>query len=294
MSISPPPGRSIEGACDSHVHVLDPHRFPYAADRTYTPAPATVSELEAFMHTTGAQRVVLVQPSVYGTDNSALLDALIKLGPRTGRGVAVIDSRNTSDDCLAALHANFVRALRVNVAVNSDTADALTATIQRAAPFGFGVEIYADMTFVSRARDIIEKSPVPIILDHFAGIDIAARDNGLRELTQLLQLEHVWVKLSAPYRLPGKPSLTDVERLAAELISTRNDRLVWASDWPHTGRLPAGTARTPESIDPFHSVDNHAVLAALERAAGSPDVLHRILVDNPAELFDFHSGITAQ
>ena len=287
MLPSAPRSDTLAGICDCHVHVLDPQRLPYAADRTYTPAPATVADLEEFMATTGAQRVVVVQPSVYGTDNSALLDGLAKLGPLASRGIAVIDSATTPDNTLDALRASGVRALRVNVAVNSDTGAALAATIGRAAPFGLAVEIYADMNFVTTHRSIIETSPVPIILDHYAGVEVAKPGNGLAQLIDLLQQGQVWVKLSAPYRLPNRPSLADVEHLAHQLIAARGDRVLWASDWPHTGRLPAGTRRTATSIDPFHTVDNRAVLTAISRAAGSSQNLRRILVDNPAALFGF-------
>ena len=287
MLPSAPRSDTLAGICDCHVHVLDPQRFPYAADRTYTPAPATVTDLEEFMATTGAQRVVVVQPSVYGTDNSALLDALDKLGPLASRGIAVIDSATTPDNTLDALRASGVRALRVNVAVNSDTGAALAATIERAAPFGLAVEIYADMDFVIEHRGIIETSPVPIILDHYAGVEVTQPGNGLAQLIELLQQGQVWVKLSAPYRLPNRPPLADVEHLAHQLIAARCDRVLWASDWPHTGRLPAGTRRTATSIDPFHTVDTAAVLTAISRAAGSSQNLRRILVDNPAALFGF-------
>ncbi|MDF3309851.1 amidohydrolase family protein [Rhodococcus sp. T2V] len=275
--------------CDSHVHVLDPERFPYAGERTYTPAPATVTDLETFMQKTGVGRVVLVQPSVYGTDNAALVDGLGKLGPGVGRGVAVIDTARTSDAELGSLRDHGVRGLRVNVAVHGDDGSALAACIDRAAPFGLAVEIYAGMPFVLAHRGIIESSPVPVVLDHYAGVDPAAGSAapGLFELTEILRTGHVWLKMSAPYRLPNRPASGDVEALSRHLVRANVDRLLWASDWPHTGRLPNGVARTPDAIDPFHDVDDVSVLAAVRRAAGSDENAYRILVDNPAALFGF-------
>ncbi|AHK27561.1 amidohydrolase family protein [Rhodococcus opacus] len=274
--------------CDSHVHVLDPQRFPYADERTYTPAPATVTDLEAFMQKAGVGRVVLVQPSVYGTDNSALVDGLAKLGP-VARAVAVIDTARTSDAELESLHAHGVRGLRVNVAVHGDNAGVLAACIDRATPLGLAVEIYASMPSILDHRGIIESSPVPVILDHYAGIDpaVGSAAPGLVELTEMLSTGHVWVKMSAPYRLPNRPSSEDVENLSGLLVETNVDRLLWASDWPHTGRLPKEITRTSESIDPFFDVDDPAVLAAIRRAAGSDENAQRILVDNPAALFGF-------
>src|SRR4051794_38922529 len=106
------------GACDCHVHVFDPKRFPLAARRTYTPATATVADLTQFLETLGLSRVVLVQPSPYGTDNRLLLQALAELGPRA-RGVAVIDWNFTTAD-LRGMHAAGVRGARLNLETYGD------------------------------------------------------------------------------------------------------------------------------------------------------------------------------
>ncbi|MFI2228674.1 amidohydrolase family protein [Nocardia testacea] len=288
MSGSAPIPAAAAGICDTHVHVLDPQRFPYAAARAYTPAAATVTDLQAFTRTLGVDRVVLVQPSVYGTDNTALLDGLAKLG-NAARGIAVIDTEHTTDTELGALRRHGVRALRVNVAVNQDSAAALSACIDRAAPHGLAVEIYAGLSFIVENRAVIESSPVPVVLDHYAGVDPATGSAALGTgvLAELLDTGRVWVKMSAPYRLPGRRGPADIEALTRHFVQARADRLLWASDWPHTGRLPATAPRTPDSVDPFYDVDDSAVLAGLRRAAGSDENIHRILVDNPATLFGF-------
>ncbi len=86
-----PPRFSVpSGACDCHVHVFEPDRFPYIPSRRYTPGQASVDDLLALQHALGLSRVVLVQPSVYGADHACLLDALRRLGPRA-KGVGVID-----------------------------------------------------------------------------------------------------------------------------------------------------------------------------------------------------------
>jgi predicted TIM-barrel fold metal-dependent hydrolase len=81
------------GACDCHVHVFDPARFPYFSGRVYTPPEATAEDLLALQKQLHFDRVVIVQPSVYGVDNACTLDAIKKLGPARARGVAVIDKR---------------------------------------------------------------------------------------------------------------------------------------------------------------------------------------------------------
>src|SRR2546423_3563091 len=65
VAFSVPPG-----ACDCHTHVFgDPRRFPFAPARTYTPESASVAEMRKLHRALHTTRVVIVQPSVYGTDN---------------------------------------------------------------------------------------------------------------------------------------------------------------------------------------------------------------------------------
>ncbi len=285
MSINP----RVRQMCDTHVHVFDPKQYPYSTDRTYTPGAASIEDLHAFLDTVGTERVVLVQPSVYRSDNAALIHALGVFGSDRARGVAVIDPHATTDTEIEDLREAGVRGLRVNVAVDGTTARPLRDCMDRAAAHGLAIEIYADMSFVSEHRDVIETSPVPVVLDHYAGIDpsLPGSDSGLDLLVEVLGSGNVWVKMSAPYRLPGSPSARSIESLTRVLVDARVDRLLWASDWPHTGRLPRCTERTDDSIDPFQDIDDDAVLAAVQQAAGTTQNIERIFVTNPAELFGF-------
>src|SRR5205085_6732177 len=104
-------------ACDCHVHVFEPARFPYASWRAYTPPAAEVGRLQDLHGALGVERVVLVQPSVYGVDNDCMLDALHALGTDRARGVAVVDLATVSDTRLRALHAAGVRGARLNLRV---------------------------------------------------------------------------------------------------------------------------------------------------------------------------------
>src|SRR5262245_20166791 len=70
------------GACDCHVHIFDPQQFPFVPTRGYTPEPAAIAELRSLLDTLHMDRVVVVQPSVYGTDNKCTVDAIRKLGSR--------------------------------------------------------------------------------------------------------------------------------------------------------------------------------------------------------------------
>ena len=103
-----------KNSCDCHVHIFgDPQRVPFAASRTYTPESASVDELQALHRTLHVDRVVIIQPSVYGTDNSCTLDALKQLGT-SARGIAVIDQQ-TSSKALDEMDRAGVRGVRINL-----------------------------------------------------------------------------------------------------------------------------------------------------------------------------------
>src|SRR3989442_827713 len=108
------------GACDCHVHLFgDPTRFPFSPVRTYTPEPASVEQLRALRKALHTDRTVVVQPSVYGTDNACTLDAIRQLG-RGARGIAVIDEK-TSDDQLDAMDRGGIRGIRINLGTTGQT-----------------------------------------------------------------------------------------------------------------------------------------------------------------------------
>lgn len=282
-------------AVDSHVHVFDPDRFPYSPRRGYTPPAATVADLRAFERGLGVERVVLVQPSPYGSDNSCLLAALRDLGPDTARGVAVIDPETVTDAALDVLEAAGVVAVRVNLATTgieraSTAGDRVSAAIRRVSGRGLSIQIYLDLHLVESIAPILRDAPVPIILDHYGGAVAAPgpAPQGFATLLRAMERGNIWVKLSAPYRAsriaPGYP---DVAPLARALLRAAPERLVWASDWPHTGGGATRRARTPTDVEPFRAIDDAAILARLRDWCGSDAVFGRILATNPATLFRF-------
>lgn len=282
------------GAIDTHVHVFDPAWFAYADDRDYTPGMAALEDVQAYGNRIGLERFVFVQPSVYGTDNSALLAALKLHGITRARGVAVVGPE-TSDGELEVLHAAGVRGLRLNVKSNPDGGKAdirepLKALIARAEPYGLAVELFCSAASLAGAEDLIAGSPVPVILDHFGGIKVSddGAVAGLEQVAKLLSLPHVWVKLSAPYRVAASgaasPALPAIIRY---LIDTHPERLVWASDWPHTGGGADRKRRGAATVEPFRDIDDIAETSSFVSWLQSPQTVQQILVDNPAELFGF-------
>ncbi|WP_321871571.1 amidohydrolase family protein [Paraburkholderia tropica] len=283
------------GSTDCHVHLFDGQRFPFAAKRAYTPGTALLGDLLAFEDQLGIERVVLVQPSVYGTDNAAMLDGLQRLGPEKARGVAVIDLEQAQEKEISELHAHGVRSIRLNLAVNGERDhSAAIAQLQRAAEVvghaGWSVQIYADVDVIAAMSDAISSLKVRVVLDHFAGVKASRKADqaaAFATVIELLKGGNVYTKLSAPYRASrNAPDYEDVRDFAIALIEAGPDRVIWASDWPHTGSASSRTGGL-DVIEPFRDVDAGHALNQILKWAGNEDMQRRILVDNPARLYDF-------
>jgi predicted TIM-barrel fold metal-dependent hydrolase len=260
------------GACDCHVHVFGPAaRFPFAPERTYTPADASIEELLALQKRLGLVRAVIVQPSPYGTDNAVTLDALQKLGNRA-RGVAVIDK----DTSLEGMHEAGIRGVRVNLQT-AGVQDPIVAhrllheAAARVAPLGWHVQTFARISMLKYMRAL----PVPLVLDHFG---LPRNQDDCEYLVGLLRIPNVYVKLSGAHRLPFDPG-----PLARALLAANPERCLWGSDWPH----PFTGACNFQDVRPFDDIDDAAALKRLHEWAGHDALFRKILVDNPRRLYDF-------
>lgn len=293
------PAGDLAGAVDAHVHVFDPARFPYDEGRLYTPASATVDALLAAHRALGIERAVLVQPSVYGTDNRSLLDAIATAGPARCRGIAVVDPAQVTPEALEPLHLGGVRGIRLNLEVRHEADEGRTrAQLLQAAEAvtrpGWCVQVHCAPMLLETLADTLTRFAVPVVLDHFGGLKAAdgAAAAGSRALSVLLDLlcsGQVYVKCSAFYRASSQaPDHDDLAVLVRRLLDARPDRLLWGSDWPHTGGGAGGSARDPNRIEPFRTVDLPASLRALARwCDGDAGRLRQLLVDNPTALYGF-------
>jgi predicted TIM-barrel fold metal-dependent hydrolase len=279
------------GSCDCHVHVFGPHaRYPLARERLYTPDPALISDLLGMLDGAGVARAVLIQPSTYGTDNSCMLDAMAAYPDRL-RGVVVIDSA-TPEKELKRMHALGARGTRLNLATGGCKSGAEATRLveeiaTRIAPLGWHVQIFATLDIVAAIAPVVPRLPVEVVFDHM-GMAQAARgltQPGLSALLRLIETGRVWVKLSGTYRVCGDDyGNADVTALARALIAANKDRVVWASDWPHTDPHARRVAGAPRMN--YRRIDYGRLLSALADWAEGDNVA-RILVHNPARLYDF-------
>jgi predicted TIM-barrel fold metal-dependent hydrolase len=280
------------GACDCHTHVFcDPARFPFASGRVYTPEPASVAEMRALHRALHMDRVVVVTPSVYGTDNACTLDAIRQLGARA-RGVAVIDAQ-ASDAQVDQLNRGGFRGIRLNLETSgiSDPAVArrqFTSAANRLAGHGWHIQINTRLSVVEALQQQFLESPVPVVLDHFAQAQasLGTAQPGFDALVRLVRSGKVYVKISAAYRLSTQPDYADVAPLAKALVAANLQRVLWGTDWPHPDsvRVPG---RAATDIAPLLRVDDGRLLNQLAVWVPDPAQRKTILVENPAALYGF-------
>jgi 2-pyrone-4,6-dicarboxylate lactonase len=268
-------------SCDCHAHICGPaSRYPYWPGRVYTPPDCLLPAYRHMLATLGVERAVLVQPSVYGSDNSALIDALHAAGPAF-RGVAVVEDSIDAAD-LERMHAAGIRGVRCNIVdVVQDKGKLPLAMLQRLAqkiaPLRWHIELlmHAD-EFPEMDRSFAD-FPVDIVLGHlgYQRTDKGISDPGFQALLRLMRAGKTWVKLTGPYRISATAlPHADTVPFAHALLDAAPGRVVWGSDWPHVmvkGPMP-----------------NDGDLCDL-LADWVPDTAmrKRVLVDNPAALYGF-------
>ncbi len=267
------------GAADCHAHVFGPReRYPYAANRYYTPPPVFLRDYIATHDAMGITRGVLVQSAVHGANNAVILDAIAR-HPGRLRGVALIDD-GFDDAALETLHRGGVRGFRANlVAKIGVQLDAARHLAQRVAPLGWHVQFLLDAEAFPDLDRTFGSFPTPVVIDHMGRPDPARGVDapGFQALIRLLRAGKGWTKLSAPYRTSRRhPPYADMDQFAQALIAAAPDRLVWGSDWPHV------TLETPMPND-------GDLLDRLATWAPDANVRRRILVDNPIALYGFGS-----
>ncbi|KJZ74782.1 hypothetical protein HIM_05899 [Hirsutella minnesotensis 3608] len=243
-----------ESSWDSHFHVTDPERYPLLSDAQYTPGVYTVWENAVFERSINCEKVVLVQPSIYGSDNSLLLDSLKAYGPTRARAVVVLDAPIANAARLRDWHALGVRGLRLNIkskATSESTEQLekrLRAYAQAIKPLDWVLQIYAPMAVIPSLKPVLMSLGVRIVIDHFGGPAMPSPSAtsgdvdpyslaGFSAMIALLRQGNTWVKISAPYRFSQKASdnlFTDLDPLIKELFKVAPSRLIYASDWPHT------------------------------------------------------------
>ena len=270
-----------KGAVDCHAHVCGPAtRFPYADERIYTPPDATLENYKGLLNQLGVDRAVLVQPSVYGSDNRAMLAAL-KSDPKKFRGVAVI-ADNTSDSELENLHLAGVRGLRCNIVDVADKSaglpiEYLTTLAKRIAPFSWHLELLMHVNEYPNLAKVFDDFPVDLVFGHFgySHAKHGINDLGFQGMLELMRQKKAWVKMTGPYRIcDGDLPYTDMRPFNDAVITVNPHQLLWGSDWPHV-MVKKQMPHDADLCDLFGDW------------VQDPSLRNSILVNNPCMLYDF-------
>lgn len=288
-----PRGRPPPGACDCHVHVIgDPARFPMDPKRDYTPEPATSADLKRLLDDMGLDRVVIVTPTIYGSDASATLAAIADLGRDRARGSIFMQAAASRRE-LERLSNSGVVAMRLFLTegggIDADLArKRLQAATEIARTLGWHLQIASPPEAVSAVERELLASPVPLVLDAFGWLAGGVTQPGFETIRALMKAGVGYAKLAQPYKLSKRaPNYPDVNEVARALVDANPDRVIWGSGWPHVPS-DAGSAKRWEPIPPL-PVDTRLMLDLLQTWAPDPGHRRRILVDNPARLFGFRA-----
>ncbi len=283
---SKPRFRVPSGAVDAHCHVFGPGAlFPYAPERKYTPCDASKDQLFALRDHLGFARNVVVQATCHGSDNRALVDALVHSDGRA-RGVATV-RRSVADDELRAMHEAGVRGVRFNFVkrlVDFTPKDEVMEIAARIAPLGWHVVVYFEARDLPELWDFFTALPTTVVVDHMGRPDVREPVDGPEfELFVKLMREHgnVWSKVSCPERLSvsGPPALDgesnayrDVVPFARRIVETFPDRVLWGTDWPHPNLKE-------------HMPDDGLLVDFIPHVAPTAELQRKLLVENPMRLY---------
>ena len=272
------------GACDCHAHVFGPAaRFPYAEPRSYTPHDAPLGAYLAHLDRLGCERGVLVQPSAYGRDNRAMLDALAQT-PQRLRGVAVGGAELTRET-LRDWHGAGVRGLRANefrrdgkpYYQNGVRLAEIETLYGWMADLGWHLQLWIDTRDLPELMPALASVPVPVVVDHMGRMEhrLGVAHPGFQALLREVGEGRLWAKLSGTYRLGATaPDYLEAKPFHDALVSANSDNLVWGSDWPH----PRPEGPMPDA--------KHLLDLFLAWTPG-PTTQRVILTGNPARLYGF-------
>jgi predicted TIM-barrel fold metal-dependent hydrolase len=272
----PPKLQAPANACDCHHHIYG-SQYKVDPRSTLRPGDASVEDYRGFQKKIGTTRNVVVQPSTYGTENAPTLDAVAAFGP-TARAVVVVDTSITDAE-LKRMHEQGARGIRFNLAqAGATTPEMIEPLAKRINALGWHIQINAPAAKIMEVMPILETVPTPIVFDHLAHIPQPEGVNHplFAQVRKLIDKGKTWVKLSGAYADTkiGPPSYADSSAVAQAYAKAAPERCVWGSDWPH----PSEREKKPDDALLFDLL-----------LAWAPDekVRHRILVENPAVLYDF-------
>ena len=267
---------------DCHFHIYD-SSYPVAPYATVKPPEASVEDYMGLRRRIGFTRGVLILPSTCGTDNSRYMALLPRLGGKERMRMVAVVHPDVTDAELHAMHEAGVRGIRFNLAqAGATTIDMVEPLARRVDALGWNCQFNINGPDLVAAQDLFLRIPCKLVFDHLAHVPEPEGANGpqFALMRRLLDKGNSWIKLSGPYydTKVGPPTYADSVAVARAYVKAAPERMVWGSDWPHP----------TEPLD--HKPDDALLFDLVSQWAPDAATRHRILVENPATLYDFPKG----
>jgi 2-pyrone-4,6-dicarboxylate lactonase len=276
---SKPKLRLPPGSCDAHCHILGPTEiYPFAPTATINPADAPKEALFALHKLLGIERCVIVNTALHGFDNRVVEDAMAAKGG-SYLGVALLPPTVETAE-LRRLDRLGFRGVRYNFMkhlAQTATIGQVTALAPRLAEAGWHLQIHMDGTLWPEMAPHLERSPVPVVIDHIGRVDASKGldQPGFQTVLQLMRNNNFWMKVSGCDRISKVgPPYADAVPFARKLVEEFTDRVVWGTDWPHPHHPPP----VP---------DDGALVDLIAEIAPTVAQRQALMVDNPARLYRF-------
>ena len=236
-----------QGYIDAHVHVWTPdvEKYPLASGfqrEDMKPPSFTPEELLAHAKPCGVDRIVLIQMSFYGFDNSYMLDTIRRF-PGVFSGVAVIDEAGKDPAAeMRNLKPRGVRGFRIRPGDRSPETwldgPGMAAMWRCGAAEGLAMCHLVNPDSLPAIDRMCAKHPdTPVVIDHYAriGVDGQIRESDLKNLCRLARHKNTSVKVSAFYALGKKAApYLDLAPMTRRLLDAYGrERLMWATDCPY-------------------------------------------------------------
>lgn len=270
------------GACDTHFHVFGPiGRYPVATRSRYEPPNAPLDEYVTLAKKLGIERMVFVQPSAYGTDNTYMLESMSNVSVPC-RGIVDIDE-DAPDSLIESLHTQGVRGVRINTspvapydAARPKALENRVRTLERRTKgLGWILEFLGPAWLTRAMMPLMRELDMDYILCHI-GMFLAKdgpEQPGFREMIDLAKNGRCWLKLTGPYRFAEAPAFAGSTEMARALTDAVPDRLIWGTDHPH--------------LSFADKVGSAGLFNLLGKWIPDESIRRKVLADNPARLFGF-------
>lgn len=272
---APPKLAAPANTADCHIHIYD-KRYPSSG---HVVDNSTVADYRLLQKRIGFERVVIVTPRCYGTDNTVTVDAIQELGINNARGVGVLRP-DVADATLKRLNDSGIRGIRFTVG-DPKTAvvsiDMIEPLAKRIAAYGWHVQLNVPCDKIVEHADMLRRLPTQIVFDHLGHPPVA---EGIKHpshavIRGMLDQRKAWVKISGAYMNTqiGPPTYADATLVAQAFVKAAPERLVWGSDWPHPS--------------PREKPDDAVLFDLLTTWVADAATRNRILMNNPQELYGF-------